>query len=81
MAIDLVIKLMSDVEKMDKSGKDKKDWVKEELNVLMPDFYAEHHTLIDALIDGFVMVATSPEMIQTGKKCGKLCSKLLGCYV
>ena len=80
MAIDLVIKLMSDVEKLDKSGKDKKDWVKEELNHLMPDFYSEHHLLVDALIDGIVMVATSPEMIQTGKRCGRLCTRLFGCY-
>lgn len=81
MAIDLVIKLMSDVEKLDKSGSDKKKWVKEELHSLMPDFYADNHLLVDALIDGIVMVASSPEMIQTGKKCGKICSKLLGCYV
>jgi hypothetical protein len=79
MAVDLVIKLMGDVERMDKSGKDKKDWVKEELHSLMPDFYADHHILVDAIIDGFVLVATSPEMIQTGKRCSKMCIKLLGC--
>jgi len=81
MAIDLVIKLMSDVEKLNKPGSDKKKWVIEQLHDLMPEFYAEYHLLIDAFIDGLVIVATSPEMIQTGKKCGKLCSKLLGCYV
>lgn len=81
MAIDLVIKLMADVEKLDKPGSDKKKWVKEELHVLMPDFYADNHLLVDALIDGIVMVASNPEMVQTGKNCGKICSKLLGCYV
>ena len=81
MAINLVIKLMADVEKMDKPGADKKKWVKEELNSLMPDFYAEHHILVSELIDAFVFIASSPELIQHGKNCSKICGKLFGCYV
>jgi len=76
MSVDLIIKLMGDVEKMGKSGVDKKDWVKEEIRRLNPKFYEENGLLIDALIDGFVLVATNPEMIQAGKRC---CSKIFKC--
>lgn len=79
IALNLVIKLMADVEKLNKPGADKKKWVKEELNSLMPDFYAENHLFIGEAIDAFILVASNPELIQTGKNCSKMCIKLFGC--
>lgn len=81
MAINLVIKLMADVEKEGKEGYDKKQWVKDELNCLMPDFYTENRVLISELIDAFVFVASSPELIQSSKNCVKTYGKLFGCCV
>jgi len=79
--IELIIKLMGDVEKTDKSGNFKKDWVMSQIKIIMPQFYQDHSVLIGDIVDGMVFVASHPEMIQGAKTCSKTCSKLFGCYV
>lgn len=76
MGIDLIIKLMADAEKTDKSGNFKKEWVMGEMKSLMPQFYTEHSAMVSCIIDGIILVASNPEMVQSGKKC---CYKIFGC--
>ena len=71
IGVNLIIKLMSDVERLALKQKDidKKQYVISQIQLLMPVFYENHHLMFDAIIDGIIIVANSPQMVQLTKKC------------
>lgn len=73
---DLIISLMASAEKTNMGGSYKKEWVLNEIAGLSPQFYKDHSVMIGYIIDGFVLVASNPKMIQSSKNCF---IKLCGC--
>ena len=71
IGVNLIIKLMSDVERLALKQKDidKKQYVITQLQTLMPSFYENHHLMLDAIIDGIIIVANNPQMVQMAKSC------------
>lgn len=76
IGVNLIIKLMSDVERLAMKQKDidKKNYVITQIKALMPKFYESHHLMFDAIIDGIIIVANNPHMVQMANNC-KSCFK------
>ena len=77
IGVNLIIKLMSDVERLALKQKDldKKQYVISQIQSLMPVFYENHHLMLDAIIDGIIIVANNPHMVQMAKSCCVPCFK------
>lgn len=60
----------------DVSGKDKKEWVINQININLPEFYNKHKMLIESMIDAFILVGNDPKVILLEKS---ICKNIFTC--